>query len=78
VLANLLLGVNQGLAWLTTVIMKIDLVGHVRRGLATGINEAAGCALIANGIPRASAITPASAPPTHAPDEIEHAFWRAR
>jgi MFS family permease len=42
VLANLLLGVNQGLTWSTTVIMKIDLVGPVRRGLATGINEAAG------------------------------------
>ncbi len=42
VAANLLLGVNQGLTWSTTVIMKIDLVGPVRRGLATGINEAAG------------------------------------
>ena len=42
VVANLLLGVNQGLTWSTTVIMKIDLVGPVRRGLATGINEAAG------------------------------------
>ena len=36
VAANLLLGVNQGLTWSTTVIMKIDLVGPVRRGLATG------------------------------------------
>jgi MFS family permease len=42
VAANLLLGVNQGLTWSTTVIMKIDLVGPVRRGLATGVNEAAG------------------------------------
>ena len=36
VVANLLLGVNQGLTWSTTVIMKIDLVGPARRGLATG------------------------------------------
>ena len=40
--ANVLLGVNQGLAWSTTVTMKIDLVGPVRRGLAIGLNEAAG------------------------------------
>jgi predicted MFS family arabinose efflux permease len=42
VLANLLLGVNQGLCWSTTVIMKIDLVGPRRRGLAMGLNEASG------------------------------------
>jgi MFS family permease len=42
VLANVLLGVNQGLAWSMTVLMKIDLVGPVRRGLALGLNEAAG------------------------------------
>jgi MFS family permease len=40
--ANVLLGVNQGLTWSTTVIMKIDLVGPERRGFAMGINEAAG------------------------------------
>jgi MFS family permease len=40
--ANVLLGVNQGLTWSTTVNMKIDLVGPVRRGLAMGLNEAAG------------------------------------
>src|SRR5260221_5230037 len=40
--ANVLLGVNQGLTWSTTVIMKIDLVGPERRGSAMGINEAAG------------------------------------
>jgi MFS family permease len=40
--ANILLGVNQGLAWSMTVVMKIDLVGPRRRGLALGINEAAG------------------------------------
>jgi MFS family permease len=42
VLANVLLGVNQGLAWSMTVVMKIDLVGPKRRGLALGLNEAAG------------------------------------
>jgi MFS family permease len=40
--ANILLGVNQGLAWSSTVIMKIDLVGSKNRGLAMGINEFAG------------------------------------
>jgi MFS family permease len=40
--ANVLLGVNQGLTWSTTVIMKIDLAGPHRRGLAMGLNEAAG------------------------------------
>src|SRR6059058_2732368 len=42
VFANVLLGINQGLCWSTTVIMKIDLVGPLRRGLAMGLNEAAG------------------------------------
>ena len=42
VFANVLLSINQGLCWSTTVIMKIDLVGPARRGLAMGINEAAG------------------------------------
>ncbi len=42
IVANLLLGVNQGLTWSTTVIMKIDLVGPHNRGLAMGFNEAAG------------------------------------
>lgn len=42
VAANLLLGINQGLCWSTTVIMKVDLVGPTRRGLALGLNEAAG------------------------------------
>ncbi len=40
--ANVLLGLNQGLAWSMTVVMKIDLVGPRRRGLALGLNEAAG------------------------------------
>lgn len=42
VFANVLLGVNQGLCWSTAIIMKIDLVGPARRGLAMGFNEAAG------------------------------------
>ncbi|MBI5563273.1 MAG: MFS transporter [Chloroflexi bacterium] len=42
VFANVLLGINQGLCWSTTVIMKIDLAGPQRRGLAMGLNEAAG------------------------------------
>jgi MFS family permease len=42
VAANVLLGVNQGLAWSMTVLMKIDLAGPERRGLALGLNEAAG------------------------------------
>jgi len=40
--ANVLLGMNQGLSWSATVIMKIDLAGPERRGMAMGINEAAG------------------------------------
>src|SRR5882672_2777696 len=40
--ANVLLGVSQGLTWSTTVIMKIDLAGPERRGLAMGLNEFAG------------------------------------
>ena len=47
VAGNLLLGINQGLTWSTTVIMKIDLVGPVRRGLALGLNEAAGYGALA-------------------------------
>jgi MFS family permease len=45
--ANVLLGVNQGLTWSTTVIMKIDLVGPERRGFAMGLNEAAGYGAVA-------------------------------
>jgi len=47
VAANVLLGVNQGLTWSTTVIMKIDLVGPAKRGLAMGFNEAAGYGAVA-------------------------------
>jgi MFS family permease len=42
IVANLLLGVNQGLCWSMTVVMKIDLVGPKQRGLAMGLNEFAG------------------------------------
>lgn len=46
--ANLLLGISQGLAWSTTVIMKIDLVGPKQRGLAMGLNEFAGYLALAS------------------------------
>ena len=42
VFSNILLGINQGLAWSSTVVMKIDLVGKKDRGLAMGLNESAG------------------------------------
>ncbi|WP_427008797.1 MFS transporter [Pseudarthrobacter sp. H2] len=42
VAANIVLGISQGLTWSTTVIMKMDLVGPSRRGMAMGLNEAAG------------------------------------
>ena len=42
VFANVLLGINQGLCWSMTVLMKIDLVGPKQRGLAMGLNEFAG------------------------------------
>ena len=45
--ANVLLGINQGLAWSVTVLMKIDLVGPKRRGMAMGFNEAAGYGAVA-------------------------------
>lgn len=47
IFANVLLGISQGLTWSTTVVMKIDLVGPARRGLAMGLNEAAGYAAVA-------------------------------
>jgi MFS family permease len=40
--ANVLLGINQGLTWSSTVVMKIDLVGEKQRGFAMGLNEFAG------------------------------------
>lgn len=47
IVANVLLGVNQGLAWSSTVMMKIDLAGPRRRGLAMGLNEFAGYLAVA-------------------------------
>jgi len=46
-IANVFLGVSQGLTWSTTVIMKIDLAGSKNRGLAMGINEFAGYTAVA-------------------------------
>ena len=46
VVANVLLGVNQGLTWSVAVIMKIDLVGPRSRGLAVGLNEFSGCLMV--------------------------------
>jgi MFS family permease len=45
--ANVLLGISQGFTWSTTIIMKIDLVGPARRGLAMGLNEFAGYVAVA-------------------------------
>ena len=61
VAANVLLGLNQGLAWSMTVTMKIDLVGPRRRGLAMGLNEAAGYGAVALAAFGASAIAAATA-----------------
>jgi MFS family permease len=47
IFANVLLGINQGLAWSMTVTMKVDLAGSRRRGLAMGFNEAAGYGAVA-------------------------------
>ncbi len=47
VAANVLLGINQGLTWSVAVMMKVDLVGPRRRGLALGLNEAAGYSSVA-------------------------------
>ena len=47
VVANILLGINQGLAWSSTVVMKIDLVGEKQRGFAMGLNEFAGYLAVA-------------------------------
>lgn len=49
ILANIFLGMNQGLVWSTAVIMKIDLVGKKRRGFAMGINEFSGYLSVAIG-----------------------------
>jgi MFS family permease len=62
VAANVLLGVNQGLAWSTTVNMKIDLAGPERRGLALGLNEAAGYGAVAVAAAVTGAIAASSGP----------------
>ena len=64
VAANVLLGVNQGLAWSMTVVMKIDLVGPERRGLALGLNEAAGYGGVALAAGSAAGSPPSSPPAT--------------
>jgi MFS family permease len=64
VVANLLLGVNQGLAWSMTVVMKIDLAGRHRRGLALGLNEAAGYLGVAATAFATGALAASSAPRT--------------
>jgi MFS family permease len=46
VVSNILLGINQGLTWSSTVVMKIDLVGEKERGFAMGLNEFAGYGMI--------------------------------
>lgn len=57
--ANIFLGFNQGIAWSSTVIMKIDLVGNKNRGLAMGINEFAGYLSVGIGAWLASSIATA-------------------
>lgn len=49
IFANVLLGINQGLCWSMTVVMKIDLVGPKQRGLAMGLNEFAGYLAVGGG-----------------------------
>jgi MFS family permease len=65
VAANILLGLNQGFAWSMTVVMKIDLVGPRRRGLALGLNESAGYVGVA-----ATALVTGALAATYAPRTI--------
>ena len=64
VAANLLLGASQGLAWSMTVLMKIDLVGPTRRGLALGLNESAGYVGVALAAFATGAVAATAAPRT--------------
>jgi MFS family permease len=64
VAANVLLGVNQGLAWSMTVVMKIDLAGPARRGLALGLNESAGYLGVAGAALATGALAASYAPRT--------------
>src|SRR3989440_7848664 len=58
ILANVLLGVNQGLAWSMTVNLKIDLVGPLRRGPAMGLHETPGHGAVAGGAPLSRVVPP--------------------
>jgi MFS family permease len=64
VVANVFLGVSQGLAWSMTVVMKIDLAGPARRGLALGLNESAGYLGVAATAFASGALASAVAPRT--------------
>jgi MFS family permease len=64
VVANVLLGANRGLAWSITVLMKIDLAGPARRGLALGLNESAGYLGVAATAFASGALASAYAPRT--------------
>jgi MFS family permease len=64
VAANVLLGVNQGFAWSMTVVMKVDLAGPRRRGLALGLNEAAGYLGVAAAAFESGALAASFAPRT--------------
>jgi MFS family permease len=64
VAANVFLGANQGLAWSMTVVMKIDLAGPARRGLALGLNESAGYLGVAATAFASGALASAVAPRT--------------
>ena len=64
VVANLFLGASQGLAWSMTVLMKIDLVGPERRGLALGLNESAGYVGVALAAAASGALAASVAPRT--------------
>jgi len=76
ILANVLLGVNQGLTWSTTVNMKIDLVGPQRRGLAMGLNEASGYGGLSTvGYGRSRSFW---ASPTPGSDSLCQSCWCAR
>jgi MFS family permease len=72
VAANLFLGANQGLAWSMTVVMKIDLVGPRRRGLALGLNESAGYLGVA-----ATALVTGALAATYAPQTLVWVFGAA-
>jgi MFS family permease len=64
VVANVLLGASQGLAWSMTVVMKVDLVGTQRRGLALGLNESAGYLGVAGAALASGALAASFAPRT--------------